>query len=100
MEHVKRQNWLAVFLDFVLVVVGVYLGLVLNEMRERGQIEQRARASLGMLLEDVSGYLDRLTLVATGQETRIAALQRVADALGSAEIEVARRRLRLTRSWE
>ncbi|NHK28180.1 hypothetical protein FF098_009720 [Parvularcula flava] len=27
MEHVRTQNWLAVFLDFIIVVVGVFIGI-------------------------------------------------------------------------
>lgn len=33
-EHVKQQNWTAVALDFVIVVVGVFVGLQVQEMAE------------------------------------------------------------------
>jgi hypothetical protein len=26
-EHVREQNWLAVFIDFLIVVVGVFIGI-------------------------------------------------------------------------
>jgi len=29
-EHVKAQNWFAVAIDFVIVVVGVFVGLQVN----------------------------------------------------------------------
>jgi large-conductance mechanosensitive channel len=52
-EHVKDQNWLAVFLDFVIVVVGVFIGIQVanwNELRnERAatvDFEQRLEADL------------------------------------------------------
>ena len=33
-EHVKNQNWTAVGLDFVIVVVGVFVGLQVQEWAE------------------------------------------------------------------
>ncbi|MCR9260311.1 MAG: hypothetical protein NXH95_11350 [Pseudomonadaceae bacterium] len=39
-KHVKEQNWLAVSLDFVIVVVGVLLALMAEQWMRDGQ--QRA----------------------------------------------------------
>ena len=92
-DHLKHQNWTAVALDFILVVFGVYLGLLLNETRERVALEQAARSSMITLYQDVSSDLDRLNLVADAQEIRIAALQRVTSALGTSifsEAEIAK----------
>jgi hypothetical protein len=47
--HVKMQNWTAVFLDFVIVVVGVFIGIQVanwNDAREERALER--------------GYLERL----------------------------------------
>ena len=33
-EHVKSQNWFAVWLDFVIVVVGVFLGIQIGNWNE------------------------------------------------------------------
>lgn len=30
-EHVKKQHWTAVFLDFVIVVLGVFIGLQMQD---------------------------------------------------------------------
>ncbi len=49
-EHVKAQNWTAVALDFVIVVVGVFIGIQVANWNER-----QADARLG---ED---YVNRLT---------------------------------------
>ena len=52
-EHVKEQNWTAVALDFVIVVVGVFIGIqVANWNEVRGD---RARAEL--ILEDIAADL-------------------------------------------
>ena len=34
MEHVRTQNWLAVGIDFVIVVVGVFVGIQLGNWNE------------------------------------------------------------------
>lgn len=42
-QHVSNQNWFAVFIDFVIVVVGVFIGIQVanwNENRENQIIEQ------------------------------------------------------------
>lgn len=42
-EHVKAQNWFAVFLDFIIVVVGVFIGIQVsnwNDMRHERAIEK------------------------------------------------------------
>jgi len=44
-KHVKDQNWLAVFLDFFIVVVGVFIGLqVANWNDARGEYQQETKA--------------------------------------------------------
>ena len=48
-QHVKEQNWTAVAIDFVIVVVGVFLGIQVSNWNE-GQREQKL----------VRGYLQRL----------------------------------------
>ena len=41
-EHVKAQNWTAVALDLIIVVVGVFLGIQLGNWNERLNDKQRA----------------------------------------------------------
>jgi hypothetical protein len=52
-EHVKAQNWTAVFLDFVIVVAGVFVGIQVSnwnaarlESRESARFNERLRADL------------------------------------------------------
>lgn len=44
-EHVKAQNWTAVVLDFVIVVVGVFIGLQVNNWNEARLDERREEGS-------------------------------------------------------
>lgn len=51
MEHVKTQNWLAVLLDFFIVVVGVFIGIQVSNWNER-QNEQAAAVSFERRIRD------------------------------------------------
>ncbi len=44
-KHVRDQNWLAVFLDFLIVVVGVFIGIQVANWNE-ARIEEREEALL------------------------------------------------------
>ncbi len=41
-HHVVNENWFAVFVDFVIVVVGVYVGIEVSNWNEARQEEARA----------------------------------------------------------
>ncbi|MCB1585338.1 MAG: hypothetical protein KDI52_03575 [Xanthomonadales bacterium] len=43
-QHIKNQNWFAVFLDFVIVVAGVFIGIQVanwNELKKEQQLEKQ-----------------------------------------------------------
>ena len=84
MAHVKAQNWFAVAIDFVIVVVGVFIGIQFsnwNEARgERAQAHedrQRLIADLKTRLVRANGRLVELVrmrrLAADGRVRRLAA---------------------------
>ncbi len=56
-EHVKAQNWTAVALDFVIVVVGVFMGIQVQEWA----VEQNQRASEKIYLDRLHGEVMQLT---------------------------------------
>ena len=52
MEHVKHQNWTAVALDFVIVVVGVFIGIqVSNWNAERAAQDRREQVKATLLTD-------------------------------------------------
>jgi len=59
-EHVKSQNWLAVALDFLIVVVGVFLGLQAQAWNQERIDRNREQ-----------GYLDRLATDFVGIESQL-----------------------------
>ncbi len=57
-EHVRTQNWTAVILDFVIVVVGVFLGLQLgnwNESRARDALARQSPIQLRDEFAEIDG---------------------------------------------
>jgi len=66
MKHVRDQNWFAVFLDFLIVVVGVFIGIQVanwNEMRQEREEEtailERLSDETKALIEIQRSQLDR-----------------------------------------
>lgn len=96
-EHVKAQNWFAVGLDFVIVVIGVFVGLQVNNWNEARAERAKEYGYLVRLHEDLTrsiATIDRtvgmLERQAAGQTVFLDALERCAVSPGSSdEIEYA-----------
>ncbi len=59
-KHIASQNWTAVGIDFLIVVVGVFMGLQAqewNQLRVDRETERRYLASLADDFEQISGQL-------------------------------------------
>jgi hypothetical protein len=52
-KHIEEQNWLAVAIDFVIVVIGVFVGLQAAEWSERNKENELEVAYLERLKEEV-----------------------------------------------
>ncbi len=90
-EHVKAQNWIAVALDFVIVVVGVFVGLQVsnwNEERAREQTEQRyierLREDLASNHDDLTQRIAYFTQVRNHGINALTALEQSQETLGEA----------------
>lgn len=59
-EHVKKQHWTAVFLDFIIVVFGVFLGIQLGNWNEARSHHAEERAFLAQMRDEISDSLDVL----------------------------------------
>jgi hypothetical protein len=56
--HVREQNWTAVFIDFVIVVVGVFVGLQVQDWNELRKDRIEEQQLLGRLLEEAALLID------------------------------------------
>jgi len=52
-EHVRAQNWTAVTLDFMIVVVGVFIGIQVSNWNDDRSLRERERVYLEQLLIDL-----------------------------------------------
>jgi hypothetical protein len=52
-EHVEAQNWTAVGLDFVIVVVGVFIGIQVSNWNEQRQLHEREAYVITQLASDI-----------------------------------------------
>jgi hypothetical protein len=53
MQHIREQNWFAVGLDVIVVIVGIFLGLQVQQQYEEGQLEQYEKELLGNLKNEI-----------------------------------------------
>lgn len=84
-QHVKDQNWFAVFLDFFIVIVGILIAFQIDSWADQRSLEKAATASLTMLLDDLARDMERLDVVAESQKIRIDALDRITSELMQSE---------------
>tara|TARA_R110002020_G_scaffold27170_4_gene87466 strand:- start:7613 stop:8395 length:783 start_codon:yes stop_codon:yes gene_type:complete len=52
-EHVKAQNWFAVGIDFVIVVVGVFIGIQVSNWNEDREMQRKAVVFTERLTDDL-----------------------------------------------
>lgn len=83
-EHVKAQNWFAVTLDFLIVVVGVFIGIEVANWNEARQDRQEEQRYYGQLLVDLRTDLDTLAGAERRADLHDNAAQMVLDRLGGA----------------
>ena len=57
-RHVRSQNWFAVGVDFLIVVVGVFVGLQVQDWNDARKERAEERALLGRLLTETRELLD------------------------------------------
>ncbi len=80
-EHVKTQNWFAVALDFVIVVVGVFVGIQVSNWNAERQERQREAAYLQRLHADAVAAEAATLGLGENVADRVADADRVSSAL-------------------
>ena len=66
-EHLQQQHWTAVFLDFVIVVAGVFIGLQVNNWNEVRKDRAEERRYYAQIVEDLR--TDQNTFLTAKQRT-------------------------------
>ncbi|MFC2953531.1 hypothetical protein ACFOOP_16455 [Marinicaulis aureus] len=86
-EHVKHQNWTAVVLDFLIVVVGVFIGIQVANWNEARSDHQRERQIVSDMLADLEIDRTQYTNAMAYGERRLAAANASLTGAGLAPIE-------------
>lgn len=81
-EHAKAQNWFAVALDFLIVVVGVFVGIEVANWNQTRQDRQQEQRYYGQLLVDLRTDLETLAQAERLADIHDNAAQLVIDRLG------------------
>ena len=78
-ENLKQQHWTSVFIELVIVVLGVFIGLQVNNWNEARANRGIAARHLGEIAEDLQSYLDLYGSLHGSALARIAAVDYIYD---------------------
>ncbi len=78
-RHVRDQNWFAVGLDFLIVVVGVFIGIQVANWNEERTNRAVAAGHLSEVAEDIQTHLDFHPELYGSAVARIAAVDAIFD---------------------
>ena len=81
-EHAKTQNWFAAALDFLIVVIGVFVALEVANWNQARQDRQEERRYYGQLLVDLRSDLQTFSRAERQADKHDEAAQLVIDRLG------------------
>lgn len=86
-EHVKTQNWTAVALDFVIVVVGVFIGIQVSNWNADRSLEKQKTAAVGRLHAESEAIVRFFQYAVGSFDARNAARREALERLQSGDFE-------------
>lgn len=75
--HFRKQEWTAIFLDFVIVVVGILIAFQITDWNERRAENAREARYLAGIVEDLRADLEEIDYVRRTAELRVSAAEAV-----------------------
>lgn len=81
-QHVKNQNWFAVGLDFVIVVVGVFIGIQVSNWNDAQNRRADERVIIERLVTEFNLNLDLLAADKTTHEAVVVATSQLLSMIG------------------
>jgi len=92
-KHVKNENWFAVFVDFIIVVSGVFIGIQVANWNEQKSNQEALSKSLGRLEAEVQNNLNIIDTIiekiAAQRTTRVQASMALRDCNDSEDSRLA-----------
>lgn len=86
-EHVKAQNWTAVSLDFVIVVIGVFVGLQVSSWNDERVERHQERGYLIRLHEDILASANGIDADNTFLKLQLSDQERILTALDACDVD-------------
>ncbi len=83
-KHFREQEWTAIFLDFLIVVVGVFVGLQVANWNDQQQVRAQEEKYLERIAVDLRADLNETVLVSQNAEWRLSALEAILKKAGAA----------------
>lgn len=83
MKHVTDQNWFAVGLDVIVVIVGIFLGLQVQEWNENRSAQQDERRVVASFISDLDNSTRGYSNVLNMMDRQITTTERVLEILES-----------------
>ena len=77
--HFRKQEWTAIVLDFLIVVVGILLAFQITTWNEARADRQKEARYLGQLIEDLRADLVEIDSVQRTAEIRMAAIEAILE---------------------
>ena len=84
-KHVRDQNWFAVGLDFVIVVIGVFVGMQVSNWNDAHQTQSERQLVETRLLSDFVLMHEDVVRAAEGHEAVLESLHTLRDAIERGE---------------
>ncbi len=78
-EYLRQENWFAVILELVVVIVGIFLAFQLDRWYESQRIKSDQQVHLASLAEDFTENETRLTLAIDRAEQKMEAVVTLRD---------------------
>ena len=80
-QHVKNQNWFAVWLDFAIVVVGVFVGLQVSNWNDAARVQSLEESYLVRLAEELTSNIESFEAETKFADESRATLEKFLEAL-------------------
>jgi len=88
MKHVRDQNWVAVGLDFLIVVVGVFIGIQVANWNEEQAEGGLAARYVGQLINDIRSDISDIEVGYRTSEWRLGALSALLEKAGLPMVDI------------
>lgn len=80
---IKNQDWFTVFIEFVIVVAGIFVGLQVNDWNETRLNRAQERANLARLLDETENSVAYIQSVVEGMTSFISAQRQLLEIMSS-----------------